>query len=411
MPEAAGPAPTGAWRWWLAALAFAAGVALSAFAADRPSPASMAEWLNIDKWFGADIYRIVKSETEPEHRGHHRNNVHPFYSGMTYPLVWVGKTLSGAEPLKVVMALHGLLAGLLGVALYGLAAQAVRVWWHAALLTVMALSSAGFVFWAGVAETRVPAALSVAVVLAAHGALQVQQAGRWVLINLLAFSMLITNWSVALIAMFLKMPWRRACVLAAATLVVAVPLSLAQRMAFPESGLFFKGLQKEAGYVQLTRRAPAEVVSKVARRAVVWTTSGFLLPGVVHQAPVEGDLRSVFDLSLFEAEPQALVLLGTLCWLALLALAVRTWWPARARDSVTTLAVVFLLGQLLLHLVYGDETFLFVLNSLPAFVVLIGGAFRSSAARPAVALAGIATVCGLLHNLPLLEQARLGMLG
>ncbi len=399
------------WRWWLACLAFAAGIAFSLVAADLPPPASMAEWPNVDKWFGADIFRIVKAETDPGHRAHFRNNVHPFYSAMTYPFVWAGGKLTGAEPIQVVMAFHGLLAGLLAVALYGLAALSVRVWWHAALLTALALSSAGFIFWSGVAETRVPAALTVAVVLAAHGALRAQHAGSWVLVNLLAFSMLITNWSVALMSMLLKLSWRRAFVLAAATLVVAVPLSLAQRMAFPESGLFFKGLHKEAGYVHLTRRAPTEVATKMVRRAVVWTTSGFLLPGVVHQAQVKGDLRPVFDLSLLEAKPKPLVLLGTLCWVSLLVLAVRAWWPDRKRGSVTTLAVMFLLGQFFLHLVYGNETFLFVLNSLPAFVVLIACAFRSSSAGLAAVLAGVATACGLLHNLPLLNLARLGMLG
>lgn len=399
------------WRWRMALLVTVLAYGMSWMGHDVPPQAQMADWLNIDKWFGADIYRIVKAETESWHPGHHRNNVHPFFSGMTYPLVHLARAVTGAELLDVVMNFHRLQAGLLGFAFYGLAAQCVRTAAQALLLSALALSAAGFVFWAGVAETRVPAALTLCVALALHGKLLPNQALRWLGVNLLAFSMLITNWSMALISMAIKLRWRQVLGLAAVTMAIAVPLSLAQKAAFPKSGLFFKGLDKEAGYVQLTRREPAEVVRKVARRAIVWSTSGFVLPGVAHQPAERGNLRIVYDQSLLEAKLSAVVIVGLACWLAMLGIALRSWWRERDFRSTTTLAVLFLASQLLLHLVYGDETFLFVLNSLPAFLVLVGCGFRSAQARPMVVLACVALACGIANNLPLMMQARVGMLG
>lgn len=61
----------------------------------KPPLDVLGTWDNIDKWFDGDIFRVIKIETDMFHRAHYRDNVHPFYSLITYPFVYgIGKLLN-----------------------------------------------------------------------------------------------------------------------------------------------------------------------------------------------------------------------------------------------------------------------------------------------------------------------------
>jgi hypothetical protein len=88
---------------------------------------------------------------------------------------------------------------------------------------------------------------------------------------------------------------------------------------------------------------------------------------------------------------------GAILWVAMLA-----WGGIRAvRDPVLgRLAIalaLFILFQLALHLVYGDEMFLYTLNFVPLMVVL--AAFALLGERRALARVGFVALAGcLLYN-------------
>src|SRR5690606_24625805 len=79
--------------------------------------------------------------------------------------------------------------------------------------------------------------------------------------------------------------------------------------------------------------------------------------------------------------------------------------PGHQEMNMPLAAAAVLAGQLLLHLAYGDETFLYALNFLPLMVLLIALATRTRL-RP-ILLTAILVLIPLLalHNMQTLRQA------
>lgn len=206
-------------------------------------------------------------------------------------------------------------------------------------------------FWTYVPETFALGALTIAIAVVFHGSKQPYSPARWILANLISLSMSVTNFSVSVISMFLLLTRRQ--------MVLATALALLQKAAFPQSGLFLLGLEQEVGYVQLTRRSVPEVLLKVLDRGVVFLSAGFMLPGIHTPEVVRASgLPSVLATSLLQGRAPALQWLGLLAWWSLLVMAVRHALRTLRHRRVSALALVFWLGQFLLHLLYGDETFL-----------------------------------------------------
>ena len=393
-------------QWLVAGAVFALAALFSYHNALRLPWSELATFENMDAWFGADIFRVVMAETDAAHKAHYRNNVHPFFSVVMFPFNALVGWLTGAGGVQSVLISHALMSGALASAIYALARRESDNTLAALLLAALACASAGFIFWTCVPETFALGALTIAVAMVFHGSKQPYSPVRWILANLTSLSMTITNFSVSVISMFLLLTRRQMVRVLVGTLVLATALALLQKAVFPQSGLFFLGLEQEAGYVQLTRRSVPEVLLKVLDRGVVFLSAGFMLPGIHTPEVVRASgLPSVLATSLLQGRAPALQWLGLLAWWSLLVMAVRHALRTLRHRRVSAVALIFWLGQFLLHLLYGDETFLYVLHSLPAVMVLMAALFRTRHAHVAWVLVAVTLVISAYGNYALFLDA------
>jgi hypothetical protein len=203
-----------------------------------------------------------------------------------------------------------------------------------------------------------------------------------------------------------KFPWRRALQVTVNAFCLIVLLSAAQKLVFPNAGFFL-----ETGrVVELKSRF---LFHPHAGGPIPITQSFFLhsmvVPEIVTRSDAGPALRMVTQMSL----PGTGSMLGPVAvvlWIGLLGLGI--WSFVSTRGVQTHLKKVVgltLLGQLVLHLAYGDETFLYSLHFVPLLLTL--SAFTSLSRRrkwglgTAVALAVFAGI----HNHAQFQKAAANM--
>lgn len=373
----------------------------------EPALAVLGTWENIDKWFDADIFRVLKVETDALHKAHHRNNVHPFFSLVTFPIVSVLTDVIGLHVNTAIRVAHSAWAALLASTMFIIVLREVRNQALALGITCLGCSSASFIFWTTVPESFVLGALSISLVMLVHNANKPKSFQGWVVTNLISFSITITNLSASVISMFLQIGICRIVKILAVSLIFAIAIALVQRWFFPQSGLFFLSLQKEAGYVGLTHKTAPQLIFILLNRATTFIFSGFVLPGFsVYPGNSPGDLNGLVAESILRSNISLLQLISLIGWWVLLSIGIFKTVKNWKNEGVAKLALLFLAGQFALHLVYGEHTFLYVLHSLPAVLVIIGCALRSTKSTVLILVLLFAFAASLSTNLELFFKAK-----
>jgi hypothetical protein len=83
------------------------------------------------------------------------------------------------------------------------------------------------------------------------------------------------------------------------------------------------------------------------------------------------------------------------------------WFQLEQHGRFRVMLGLTLLGQLMLHMVYGNETFLYSLHFMP-LLILVAAAGTLTRARPiALALAAVLLMASLMNNITVFQQADL----
>ena len=345
-------------------------------------------------WFQADAERVLQDLTlvEAERwRSHFHPNFTILFGAPVQLATWLGVPPFAAAAASVVLAAGGstwlcyLLGSYLGLRTVG-----------ATLLTLCWLSSATFLHWYSVVETFSWGGVSTFAVLGCLARPASPRKAWWVLAHLLAFSVTITNWGSALVATAVRVPWRRALVIGLLFGAVALALNGVQKWIYPKSVTFFQPMLMR-GEAKTYRAAPPGSVVRV-----------FFAHSMVAPVPVVEKRE-------YQVITNQFVSLGAHRWLGWVALA--AWWGLLLLGIWTLLRgqVVpgwfalglggMLLGQLLLHLVYGELTFLYTAHFMPMLLVLAGVGFAGKWRRVALGLAAMFVCMGGVNSYLVFRQA------
>ncbi|MGJ7495017.1 hypothetical protein ACSFA8_08075 [Variovorax sp. RT4R15] len=339
-----------------------------------------------DAWFQGDLSRALCNMVDAS-SNHYRTKVHPIASITIHPLVaglralWPGSDLQAA--MRVVWG-----GGMLWVAgFYALCRLLGSGRIAAACFSALAIGSAGFQFWFSVPETYAFSSLSLLLVLLT-AALAVHRPVSDRLLTIasaVSLSITVTNWIAGLALAISQRPWRRAVRISAIAFAVVAVLAVVQRSYYSVAKLFFLGSSEELGYVNLARGG--SLFDKLA--AIFW--SPLSVPGVLTErqagpelnfltvqlsTPASGSWAGAFALGLW-----SLLLVAGVWGLASASASASRW-----RGFATVLGLT-LGGHALMHLFYGDETFLYAAHFLPMLLALAVFAQRSPLGRLAPALA------------------------
>ena len=318
-----------------------------------------------DVWFGADIPRVFHHmATRPA--SHNRLNVHPLFSLVTYPFVFVVMALHvpKEEAVKVVIAAAaGLWVGLLFVILRGMGCRRL----DATLLSVLALTSSGFIFWTVVPESYLFGSFTMVGALGFVVWTQFKQRSQWwyVVVSAATLTITTTNWMAGIFATFVNFSWRKSLWITAQAFLLVTLLWPIQKFFF-RSAEFFVGGTKETRFMFLASAGgPLRVFMGFIYHSLIMPAI-YVLPSNPRRP--DWPLLSVQFAWPGSGSIWGIAAVGL--WTVFLGLGIWACWRSEQHHKPRIVLALILLAQLALFTVYGDETFLYAMQIMP-FLILV----------------------------------------
>ena len=359
------PIPPTARPWkreaaWAALIALVAGIAT--WTAFRMLAPAIVHASTFDYWFESDAPAITTQLSDRFALENERANRHPLFTPAMYPVPYALRHLANFDKVAAVGLTYAGLAALWS-ALFFLLLRLIglrRV--EAITFTALALAGASAVFWFPVPETFAPAALTLLVALAAlvwH-----EQTGRlsWiacVLVGALTLSITVTNAVAGFLVCLVVLGWKRGLTAIGSALALVAAGQFVARLVFPHLAYFFL----PGGEIETSAYLLNPLAGSLGDRL-----AGFFLHGLI-VPPLQQGYAGYLSVQQAFASVPGPVLLGWGLWLVLLAAGILGLRKG-GRPKLAAVLICVLASQLALVLVFGQETFLYVLQSGPLLVAL-----------------------------------------
>ena len=355
-----------------------------------------------DVWFDADLYRVFSNMTE---RGsdHYRTRVHPIFSLIAFPPVSLLVQGLNLEPIAAVRAVIAVVAALWSAALFTLLRILGCRRTDAVLFSLLTNVSASAVFWFIVPETYQFGSLSILLALGFVTLTEYRQfSSLWYIgISALTLSITTTNWMAGILLTTVNFSKQKALQITINALCSVVLLWGVQKALFP-SAAFFLGVKEEKKYIapfELT--GPIHVFKSFVAHTIVMpainlventqqVSSRWPMLSIQASVPGSGSLWGV---------------IAVVSWTALLGLGIWGFFSYRRHTKLRIVLALTLLGQLLLHSIYGTETFLYSLHFLPLLILLAAFSTFTRARPIALLLTGVLVVTAGTNNFIQLNKA------
>ena len=348
-------------------------------------------------WFEADFPRVFANMTD-RLSNHYRTKVHPLFSLIAFPPVFVLAKVFGIDLISAVIIVISAVACLWVGALFSVLRLMGCHRFDAVLFTLLgAVSSAAF-FWLAVPETYSFGSLSI--LLALNFAVLTQYrrfSPIWhVVVSAITLSITVTNWMVGMLVTVFNHSWKQSLKITVNTFCLVTLLWSVQKFIFP-SAQFFLGDKEERKYVVFSGPLPA--IKSFIAHTMVMPTLNIVdnmnrpdWPKLLTQlsTPGSGNLWGMIAVGL---------------WTALLALGLWGFFSVNKNPKLRMVLGFTLLGQLLLHSVYGSETFLYALHFIPLLLILAAMSTLTRARFLALILAGALMLTAGLNNSLKFKQA------
>lgn len=399
--------PTGIDRTdWLCAALLALVVAVACLLIARSMPSFLFQ--SMDFWFEADTLREISNMTRV-HDDHYRTSVHPLFSLLTFIPVYLVKHGLSVSPLRAVLLVGSVIGGLWSGTLYLLFRLLGCRKLESTVFTLLGVVSASALFWLPVPNSYSWGSLSImlALVLLLYTEQRPLGASVYVAASALTLSFTVTNWMAGLLVSLARWPWKQAVQLSVNALCLVVLLWGVQKVIFP-SAQFFIGQREETSFVNHPQAGGiANVASSIVFHSLVAPSVRFLKDDAYAQANADAfrlSERLTFQFSApGSAGPLGLVAVGL--WSALL---LNGLWRMVTLDHHLRFRLV--LGSLLafefvLHMLYGEETFVYSLNFIPLLLAVAALGALGSGRRIVTGMAAVLVLCVALNNWQQFQEA------
>lgn len=351
-------------------------------------------------WFQADPVRVLGDMTD-RFGNHSRTNVHPLFVLLTHPLVMVLRLLTGASASTAARLLIAFFAGIWIVLVFSLLRVLGCRRLDATIFAVLGAVSASALFWSGVIETYLFGSISILVAVLAVS-LPLPRKSVWITIaSAFTLSVTVTNWMAGLLATAVSFPWKRACQLAANALCIVVILWGVEKYVFPQCE-FFLGSKEEARYMN----SPLSGGPVTSMKAFVFHT--MVMPRIRPFEDLKGKWRLCGYITVQLDRPGAGSTLGTVAatlWAFLLVIGVWGLFTLNGRVKLRLVLGGALLGQMALHSIYGEETFLYSLHFAPLLLAVAAMGLHTRLRRVVLVAAACLILTAGPNNLSQLSKA------
>nr|WP_217346592.1 hypothetical protein [Noviherbaspirillum sp. L7-7A]MBV0881057.1 hypothetical protein [Noviherbaspirillum sp. L7-7A] len=337
-------------------------------------------------WFDADVPRYICQAVDRIANDHWRNKVHPLFSLMTYPLPNALKFF-GIEIIQAIRIQLSLIVAIGAVFLFNALRNAKISEINAFLIVALGLSGAASLAWFSIPESYAYSFAAFSIVLFITTLRQKKSgiAMQWVMTIAIAFSVTVTNIAIAGWAAVQSCGIKRALILSAMAIAVVSVLAVTQRLLFPFSGIFFlpSAVQGEASFfVSISLERLRQVLALFFFGSLVFPEFQLVnMPGkeaflTVQQAVWKRDsllaVTALFLLSTFLLAGLVTIFTTMLCSIKKQGRMMGTLLAQSPIDRVSYTVVGSVVFLVLLHLVYGSETFVYSGSFLPFLLMILG---------------------------------------
>lgn len=357
-------------------------------------PELMDKELNAHVWFEADLIRVYDSMIDRK-ADNHRTNVHPLQAILTFTPVMIFRLLGAPERLAVILfgaVIAGLWAGLMFSIFRGIGLARL----DSLVFTSLGAVSGASLFWFTVPEAHGIGSISV---IAVFAMLTIAQSHKIPLIfqsivSAMSLSITSTNWMAGLLAAFSTNPYRRAVQITLGALLIVTIVFGLQKMAFYRAQFFVPALEVESQF--LLHNFAGSPIDRL-RSFFLYSMMVPPIPFLENPAFPEWTRLSIQLTKLSSFAP--LLMPALILWVVLLGVGLHAGLNAKNMRTFVSIVCMFLVFQIALNLVYGDETFIYALNFFPILLLVASfGAF--SKWRPYVlAAATILTIAAGYNNI------------
>ena len=352
-------------------------------------------------WFEGDC-PLVFANMVDRTSSHHRTAVHPLFPLAAYPPVYLLRKVAGMDGVQAVRVVMAVLAAAWLAVLFVLLRLIGCRRFDATLFSLLAATSAMAVFWLTVPETFAFGSLTILLGLSMLALAEHRNLSWWWFVggSALTLSMTKTNWMLGLFGTFAHYPWKRAFQITVNALCLVVGLWGLEKLIFPSARFFIGSEPNEAGYLLLPRAGgPLRIFLSFVFHSII-------MPAIrVIVKPEKQPWETMITQMSWPGSGSLWGAVGMGIWIILLGLGLWALFGRKPRSRFGTVLALTLLGQLGLHLLYGDETFLYALHFGPLLVVLAALSTLTRARLMALVLAGALTLVAGVNNVSQFRQA------
>ncbi len=384
---------------WVCAAVIALAVAVVCLLIARSLPSVLFQ--SMDFWFEADTLREISNMTRV-HDDHYRTSVHPLFSLMTFVPVYLMKHALSVSPLRAVLLVSGLAAGLWGGTLYLMLRLLGCRLLDAALFTLLGLCSAASLFWLPIPNSYSWGSLSImlALVLLLGAEQRAFGAAAYVAASALTLSFTVTNWMAGLLVSLARWPWRQAVQISVNALCLVVLLWGVQKFIFPSSE-FFIGHRAESSFINHPQSGGlSNIATSFLFHSLVAPSVRFMKDDAYAQAKANA-FRLADRLTFQFSTPGSAGRLGLVAVVLWSAVLLNGLWRLLVLDGLLRFRLVLgglLLFEFTLHLLYGEETFVYSLNFLPLLLAVAALGAVGPGRRIVVTLTAFLLCCVAVNN-------------
>jgi len=336
---------------------------------------------HLDVWFDTDSLFIYEVMTDRWSDHHDRNNLHPIFGLITFPLAFAQRRLLGIDNYTAALVLLIAMGSAWTASLYATLRLMKRPIAAAVTFTALAVATTGGVLFLGIFERHIAGSVTILLCVAAFVAYERGMiSGKWLTVAAAGtLGVTITNFMVGVAALFLAFGYRKGLQASinaffAITMVSVIPLFL-----FPKSPAFlnFRDLPFSSTLMDIAG-TPAQ------KTAAFWLHAVVLPKPIVETkpAPHEGTRHlSLQRAGIGNHGPIGYTTLGL--WFVLLALGISQTYRRLPIEKVDILLGSGVLGHFLLFLFFGSETVLYAPSYVPLILLIVSRVLTSSGKRAA----------------------------
>ena len=352
-------------------------------------------------YFNADIPRVFSHMTD-RNSDHFRIKVHPLFLIVAYPPTLALQRFAHLPPPVAVRAVIASVAAVWTVMIFGILRLSGSRRGDAVLFTLLALSSAAAIMWFAVPETYTFGGVSLMLPLMLLAFARHRKPAWWMFVaaSAASLSMTVTNWMTGILAAAFSLrrgPAVRATIYAFYAVVTIWGI---QQIFFRNTPFFLDFAVERHVMLRKEWGGPTHNL-----RSALF--SGFVIPEVksvglpanpATKEPARPDYK-ILTVQLSQVgsgSPWGIIVAGG--WAALVLTGLVGLLLSKEHPAFRAALGLALLGQLVLHTIYGEEAFLYSLHYVPLFVLVAAYAARTRARPVVLVLTGCLIIGAALNN-------------